>query len=176
MVGFQLVLLFLLAAVIRGRSFDALARRLGRLPLKTLRRWLDANTERVAALDDSCASVFKNNRRYLPATFTLLLTAWIVSSLESYVLLGALGFAPDLRTALAMESVGSMFRLLFCLVPSGIGGQDASFMALFRLFDLSRAAGGAFVLVKRAKELLWIGVGFLLVGQLRRTAPGDEAP
>jgi uncharacterized protein (TIRG00374 family) len=175
MIGFQLLLLFLLATVFRGRSFGALARRLGRLPITSLRRWLAANAGRVAAFDDSCASVFKNNRRYLPATFGLLLASWLVSSLESYVLLGALGFAPDLKTALAVESVGSMFRLLFFLVPSGIGGQDASFMALFRLFDLSRAAGGAFVLVKRAKELLWIGVGFLLVLHLRRNASdGDQ--
>jgi len=175
MAGFQLLLLFLLAAVFRGRTFGAAARGLGRLPIPPLRRWLATNTEWITAIDASCSSVFRNNRRYLPATFALLLGSWLVSSLESYVLLGALtGEAPGLTTALAVESVGSMFRLLFFLVPSGIGGQDASFLALFRLFDLPRAAGGAFVLVKRAKELIWIGLGFMLVVLLRRGAPEQE--
>lgn len=176
-VGFQLVLLMLLFAVFRGRSFGTLARWLGRLPIPPLRRWLSSNGQRFAAVDESFAGVFRNNRRSLPVVFTVLMAGWLASSLESYVLLRALGQPVSLTTAFALESVGSMFRLLFFLVPSGIGGQDASFLALFRLFDLPRAAGGAFVLVKRAKELVWIGVGLILIVLFRkgRTVEGSVA-
>lgn len=172
-VGFQLVLVLLLFAVFRGRSFGAVARGIGRLPIAPLRRWLAANEQRFAAVDESFANVFRDNRRFLPAVFSLLMVSWLASSLESYVLLRALGQPVSLTTAFALESVGSMFRLLFFLVPSGIGGQDASFLALFRLFDLPRAAGGAFVLIKRAKELVWIGVGLILIVLFRRRDPDE---
>jgi uncharacterized protein (TIRG00374 family) len=173
-VGFQLVLLMLLFAVFRGRSFGTLARGLGRLPIAPLRRWLGKNEQRFAAVDESFAGVFRNNRSSLPVVFTVLMAGWLASSLESYVLLRALGQPVSLTTAFTLESVGSMFRLLFFLVPSGIGGQDASFLALFRLFDLPRAAGGAFVLIKRAKELVWIGVGLILIVLFRKGRTGDE--
>jgi uncharacterized protein (TIRG00374 family) len=167
-VGFQAVLTLLLLAVFRGRSFGAVARSMTWLPIPPLRRWLASNQERINQVDQSCARVFSDNRRHLPATFALFISGWLLAALESFVLLRALGQPVTLQTAFIIESVGSMFRLLFFLVPSGIGGQDASLMALFRLFRLPRAAGGAFVLIKRFKELVWIGLGFITIMATRQ--------
>ena len=166
--GFLAVLVLLLLAVLRGRSFSTLARGLARLPIARLRRWIRANAGRIAEVDESFAGVYRENRRRLPAIFVVLLAGWVAASVESYVLLRVMGQPVSLQTAIALESVGSMFRLLFFLVPSGIGGQDASQLALFKLFDLPRAAGGAFVLIKRLKELCWIGLGFVLIMVLRK--------
>lgn len=166
--GFLTVMLLLLAAVLRGNSFGAIARAARRLPIRPLRRWLDRSTPKIAEVDASFSRVYAQNRRRLPAIFVVMLVGWLAGALESYVLLRALGQPVSFQTAFAIESVGSMFRLLFFLVPSGIGGQDASLLALFRLFDLPKAAGGAFVLLKRVKELVWIGLGFVLVAASRR--------
>lgn len=169
-VAFQLVLTMLLLATFRGGAFGALLRLLGKLPIAPLRSWLWSNRRRVAALDESCAGVFAGGRGQLALVFMLLLASWSSSSLESYVLLSALGHPVSFAAAFAIESVGSMFRLLFFLVPSGIGGQDASFLALFKLFALPASAGGAFVVIKRGKELVWIGLGFLLLLVTRKAS------
>jgi uncharacterized membrane protein YbhN (UPF0104 family) len=55
------------------------------------------------------------------------------------------------------------------MIPAGIGVQDAGYVAFFGAFGVPDAAtlGVAFVIVKRAKELLWIAVGlalFLVLG------------
>lgn len=166
--GFLSVMMLLLVAVLRGNSFGALARAARRLPIRPLRRWLERSAPKVAEVDASFARVYALNRRQLPAIFAVMLVGWLAGALESYVLLRALGQPVSFETAFAIESVGSMFRLLFFLVPSGIGGQDASLLALFRLFNLPKAAGGAFVLLKRVKELVWIGLGFVFVAASRR--------
>lgn len=167
-VGMVVLMMPLFYLMIRGRSFQDLAAGLARLPLAPLKRLLQAQSARIATLDRSMAAVLKGNRGNLLRVYVFLLTGWFLCSLESYLLLHNLGAAPTFRSALVMESVGSLFRLIFFLVPSGIGGQDASFMALFRLYRLPAAAGGTFVLVKRVKELLWIGVGFVLILVSRR--------
>lgn len=177
-IGMGLFMLFPLALMLRGHSFATGARLLAKLPIRRLRRWLDQRAEGIAALDASCTRALHDNRRHLLLTFSFLLGGWLVSSLESWVLLTFLGLAPALRTAYVIESVGSMFRLIFFMVPSGIGGQDASFIALFRLYRLPVPEAGAFILLKRFKEALWIGLGFVLVPIFRRRvlSGATEAP
>ena len=92
-----------------------------------------------------------------------LFIGWVMYVGESWILLEAMGLEPTIRSAFAMESVGSLFRLIFFMVPSGIGGQDASFFALFKLYDYPLEQAGVFILVKRFKEVIWIGMGFLLI-------------
>lgn len=177
-VGIGLFMAFPLTLMFKGDPFAALARGAARLPIAALRRKLDAWGERIDQLDTSCRNVLHGNRKHLTLVFGYLLAGWIISAAESYVMLHYMGHSPSLRTAFVMESVGSMFRLVFFLVPSGIGGQDASFMALFKLYNLPTAAAGTFVLFKRFKELLWIGIGFLLALAFRApaAAPAGAAP
>jgi hypothetical protein len=60
-------------------------------------------------------------------------------------------------------------RSLVFFAPSGIGVQDLGYVALFACADGDGAAlGGAFVLVKRARELVWVIAGWLLVAAALR--------
>jgi hypothetical protein len=172
-VGFGLLLLIPLALMIRGDGFTASCRQLARLPIPPLRRALERSRPRIEALDASCVRLLRGNARRLALVFGYLLLGWLVGALESMVLLAWFGLSRNLRIAYVMESVGSMFRLIFFFVPSGIGGQDASFVALFKLYGFPPAQGGAFVLLKRCKELFWIGLGFL-IAVLKR--PAAERP
>jgi hypothetical protein len=161
-VGFGLLLLIPLALMVRGDGFAATCRALARLPIPPLRRALERSRARIEALDASCVHLLRGNGRRLALVFGFLLLGWLIGALESTVLLFWFGLSSSLRVAYVMESVGSMFRLICFFVPSGIGGQDASFVALFKLYGFPGAEAGAFVLLKRFKELCWIGVGFLI--------------
>ncbi|MCC6747543.1 MAG: flippase-like domain-containing protein [Deltaproteobacteria bacterium] len=167
--GLVLVLGLSLWFFVRGRSFADVARLLALLPLSPLRRFLSRRAEGIAALDRAASAVLKGNLRNLAVTFLAYELGWFVGVVETYLLLGFLGLPASVTTALVIESVGSLFRLIFFMFPSGIGGQDASFLALFRLYGFGVPAGGAFVLLKRGKEAVWIAVGFLFVALLRRS-------
>jgi uncharacterized protein (TIRG00374 family) len=173
--GMAALVFFPLTLMFSGRSFSSVAGWLKKLPSRPLRAWLDRRASGIACLDEAGRSVLAGNHGHLALVFLFLLLGWFLSALETWVLLDFLGFDATLRTALVIESVGSMFRLVFFMVPSGIGGQDASFLALFQVYGLPSAAGGVFVLVKRFKELVWVGLGFLLVLVLRRRSERPPA-
>jgi len=170
-VGFATLLGLPLFFMARGHAFGGTLRAIGRLPIPPLRRAIERNQSRIASLDRACTQVLRGNRGNLLCAFVAYLGGWLIAVLESYVLLTMLGVSQSLRVAFVMESVGSIFRMIFFFVPSGIGAQDASYAALFKLYGFSSAPAGAFVLLKRCKELVWIGIGLVLLLCLRRTAP-----
>jgi|GEM_PF-6208107 hypothetical protein len=172
-IGMALLMLLPVTLMFRGSSFAVFAGWIMKLPSKRLRRWLESRKDRIDAIDEACKAVLHNNRKHLLLVFGFLWIGWVASGLESYVLLSYMMLGPTIVMSLVMESVGSLFRLVFFMVPSGIGGQDASFLALFRLYQLRSERGGMFVVFKRFKELIWIGVGFLLV-VIFRTGGGGE--
>lgn len=179
--GMGLLLLLPLVFLRRGGALERGLDLMVKVPLPPVRRRLDARRDVVVRADQRAREVLRGHARALAITFGFLLLGWLLSVAESYILLDAMGLSPSLETAFAIEALGSLFRLIFFMVPSGIGGQDASFLALFSLYGLPSAAGGVFVLLKRFKELLWIGLGFTLIAVLNRISyrgptPASEEP
>lgn len=174
-IAMALLMLLPVTLMFRGSSFAVFTGWFKKLPSKRLRHWLESRQDRIEAIDEACTAVLRNNRRNLLLVFFFLWIGWVASGLESYVLLSFMMLRPTVIMSLVMESVGSLFRLVFFMVPSGIGGQDASFLALFRLYQLRSERGGVFVVLKRFKDIIWIGVGFLLVVIFRSGRPLDVA-
>lgn len=163
----------------RGQSFTGLVDALARLPFPRLAAWLTRRREAFVGLDRGCAQILGGERRRLLAVFGISLLRWLVSVAETVVILWAIGVDVNLETAFVIEAVGSAFRLVFFLVPSGIGGVDASIFALFSLYGLPSPAAGLFIVLKRLRELAWIGLGFALVAitrQARDAAPRVPSP
>ncbi|MCB9558321.1 MAG: flippase-like domain-containing protein [Deltaproteobacteria bacterium] len=176
-----LLLVVLFRLLLRGTAFSSMARALTRLPLPAIGNWFDRRRASFERFDDGCRQAVNGNSANLIWTFFWLFVGWLATALESYLLLAALGLsAAGWRQAYVIEAVGSIFRLVFFMVPSGIGGQDATLVALFRLYDLPREQSGAYIMIKRLKELVWIGAGLLLIPLLGRRsrrraehAPGE---
>jgi len=82
---------------------------------------------------------------------------------EAFVILRLLGVDMTFTQVLAFEVVVSFVRSLAFMVPAGLGVQDAGYVAFLGAFSVPDAPtmGVAFVLIKRAKELLYVAVGFL---------------
>ncbi|MDP2307946.1 MAG: lysylphosphatidylglycerol synthase domain-containing protein [Pseudomonadota bacterium] len=162
-----LALVLFLSLLHRGGSISGLAALAGRLPVPRVRSWLGREQARIALLEQQLAPALHGHRTYFAHTLGYLMLGWLLGVAETWVLLDRLGLDPTLDMAFAIESVGSLFRLVFFMAPSGIGGQDASFFALFRLYGLPEAAIGTFIVAKRLKELAWIGAGFALIAHFR---------
>jgi uncharacterized protein (TIRG00374 family) len=159
-------------AAFRTRALTRLAACLNRGP-GPMARLAERITPALEAFEAACHRVVHNNRRHLIPVFILAFAGWVVSALETYAILWGLGHRVSFETAFVIESVGSLFRLIFFIVPSGIGGQDAILLVLSQLYGLPSDVGGAFIVLKRAKELVLIGLGFSLLPWLngRSIAP-----
>lgn len=94
-----------------------------------------------------------------------LIFMWLTESVESFLVLRALGAPFGFAQVFAWDILVSLVRSLAFFSPAGLGFQDASYMAILagtgRAEDL--ALGAAFVLVKRAREWLFAAVGYALL-------------
>jgi hypothetical protein len=152
-----------------GSLLSGLSRKLGRVP------WLGATQWSLppvwgAAMDAADAGMARLGAA-APITWgaaASFLGTWLFESLETALILGLVGARFDLPFALGAEVGISMLRSIGNVAPAGLGIQDAGYATLLPAMGTPVELVAAFVVVKRAKEIAWIGAGYLLLAALRR--------
>jgi uncharacterized membrane protein YbhN (UPF0104 family) len=149
--------------VARGALAAKAYRALRALPIARLKAWLDRRGGDFAATDARVAELAGPGVAAAP--FALLLAAWLVESAETTLILHLLGAPLDFVAVLSIEGGLSLVRCMAFFSPAGLGVQDLGYVALLGAYGLPDAAAtaAAFVLVKRAKELLFMGAGYALL-------------
>jgi hypothetical protein len=118
------------------------------------------------AADDRLASIGRARSAVWIASAAFL-GCWLLESVDTLVILRLVGGPSELGFALAAEVGVSLLRSVGNIAPAGLGIQDAGYATLFPAMGMNPESAAAFVLVKRAKELVWIAVGYALLGSLR---------
>jgi uncharacterized membrane protein YbhN (UPF0104 family) len=94
---------------------------------------------------------------------------WILESLETALILWLVGAPLDLTLALGIEVGLTLARSLGNVAPAGLGVQEAGYATLLTAAGATVETAAAFVLLKRAKELVWIAVGYALLAGMGRS-------
>jgi len=168
--------LFLAAAV--GIAFGILAFRLmigaqrrdlfGSL-LAFLRRWsgrsallapLEAD---VHALDDFLREFYHSRLRDFSICCLFHFLGWVVGSLEVYLALWLLHHPVNLARAFAIDALSGVAKLGVIIVPGSLGVQEAGQILIFVAFGLTAPLAVTFGLLRRGRELLWIGYGLAVL-------------
>ncbi|MGH9863693.1 MAG: lysylphosphatidylglycerol synthase transmembrane domain-containing protein [Candidatus Acidiferrales bacterium] len=123
------------------------------------------------------AAVFGHDRR----TFLLLLSANFLAALagvaEVYLVLRSLGTEPSLATALIIEGANKVLAVFAFFIPANLGVREGGTALVLRLFNLSSAVAITLVLVRRARALVWVGIGgLLLLRHGMKPVLGDQPP
>ena len=165
------------AALLSGNLAGWLRRLLERFPLRASRAWLAARAAGFAETDRHLASLRRAPRGRLGASVAAFSLAWLTDALDTMIVLRLVGGHLGFVQILAVEVLVSLMRSVAFALPSAVGVQDVGYVTLFAAFGLPDAAtvGLAFLILKRAKEIVWIAIGYailLVFGQGRRTATG----
>jgi hypothetical protein len=174
-VGSSLVPLVLsagLAGGLMGRStFARLHAALARVPSARLRAWLERTRHDALATDAQSTRLRAARGATWHATMAFLAT-WCFEALESALLLHLVGVSIDLGTVFAIEAGLSLVRSAVVIAPSGLGVVDLGYATVLPMLGADAGGTPAFVLLKRAKELVWVLVGYaLLAVPARRAGP-----
>ncbi|MGO9839450.1 MAG: lysylphosphatidylglycerol synthase domain-containing protein [Polyangiaceae bacterium] len=104
-------------------------------------------------------------------------TCWIFESLETAVVLWLVGAPFHVSLAMAVEVGLTLGRSIGNVAPAGLGIQDAGYATLLTAAGISPETAAAFVLLKRAKDVVWIAIGYgLLAGMGRAEGARAVAP
>jgi uncharacterized protein (TIRG00374 family) len=148
----------------RARVAQRTRKGLDRVGGRWLGSWLERNAVRFQRADDHLLQFFEKERGALVPPMILYSAGWLVRGVETWLFLHLLGAEVSFATALVVETAIIVVRSVAVPVPAGLGVQDVGYVLCLRALGVSDATtvGTAFVLLKRAKDLFWILVGFAL--------------
>jgi uncharacterized membrane protein YbhN (UPF0104 family) len=162
-------------ALASGSIAAKVHRLLASLPIPPLRTWIATRSRGFTGTDARLAALFRMHPLRLASACGLSLVAWSIESVETWLLLHLVGVPMPLTTAFAFEASVSLLRSLAAFSPGGLGFQDAGYVAALVALGVPDAAtaGAAFIVLKRAKELVWAlaGYGSLALPDARGSAP-----
>ncbi|HET7343574.1 MAG TPA: lysylphosphatidylglycerol synthase transmembrane domain-containing protein [Methylomirabilota bacterium] len=146
------------------------ARMLARLGVRRL-----GASATVARVDEALAEFYARRPGRLALSIAFHLVAWLLGSLEAWLILSFLGVHVSLATATVIEAFGTGIRFATFLVPASLGAQEGGYVVTFLALGLGTAEGVSFGLVRRLRELVWVALG-LLVFAVMRHGPVVAAP
>lgn len=164
----------LVASVLMGKALGGggttarLGMLLERVPVRALRAWVERRRTAFSQTDTHLGRTLGPKAGRQATLFYFLM--WLAEASETYLLLRLLGFDVGLFEAFALEAVITVARAMAFFVPAGLGVQDAGYVAFLRGSGGGSALelAAAFALIKRARELFWVGVGFALLLHARK--------
>uniref|UniRef100_Q3ARH9 Uncharacterized protein n=1 Tax=Chlorobium chlorochromatii (strain CaD3) TaxID=340177 RepID=Q3ARH9_CHLCH len=160
-----LLFLFVLILLLNGNVAEKVHSLLMRIPFEKVRQKLLAHEAGFLATDKALQAFRGNHHPRLWLVLLLYVTAWCMLALESYLILQALGIQIPFMQVLTIDVALTMLRTIFFFIPSGLGVQDVGYLLFFQALGIPEAVvvGGAFVLFRRLKELLWYALGYVLM-------------
>jgi hypothetical protein len=123
----------------------------------TMRR--SSRAARFASVRASVVRLFRA-RQWTVLGTAVFLCAWLVEATETAVILRLVGAPMTMASVVAIEGVLSLARSAGAFVPGGLGVQDVGYASVLGALGATHETAAAFVLLKRAKEIAWIAIGF----------------
>jgi uncharacterized membrane protein YbhN (UPF0104 family) len=160
---FLLFLLFLLL-LLNGNAAQYLHRLLMFVPFRRVKTWLLTKEEGFLDTDEELRSFDKPFAGRLIFVMLIYILAWFMLAIESYIILRLLKVEISFLQVLAMDTAITMLRALFFFIPSGLGVQELGYRIFFQALGMHDFQDyGAFVLLRRFKELLWYTFGYVIM-------------
>jgi len=126
-------------------------------------------------LDANLRLFYRDRWRRFLLSIACHLSGWILGVLEVAVMLFVLDISAGAGVAAVIETLGSGVRFAAFLVPGGLGVLEGAYTGIFAVLGLGAGAGLAFSLVRRARQIVWIGVGLLVLVAARVQATSAGA-
>jgi uncharacterized protein (TIRG00374 family) len=155
---FGAIILWATVALRRG-LFVAALDRLGRGPLRRLARFR-ATAE---VLDERIGEIYERRQEHFLESIGWCFLGWCGGFVETYVVMRLLSPEADVFDALAIETLAMLVNTVLFFIPARIGTAEGVRTALWVLVGFTAAQGIAYGLVRRARELLWLAPGMVVL-------------
>jgi hypothetical protein len=123
-------------------------------------RWL----ERIQSLEAKTYAAYERRRGRLLPVILCEVSFHVLGVAEIYVTLWLMtGRAPGVLTAFLLESVNRVITIVFKVVPLRVGVDEAGTALFTNVLGQGTATGVTLALVRKARVLVWVIVGLLLL-------------
>jgi putative membrane protein len=123
--------------------------------------WM-AKREGLEILDGRIATLYRS-RRLLIWCLLFSFVGWLATAVEAYAFLWAMGDRVDVPTAMTIQALLLGIKAATFFIPANLGAQEAGAVLIFLGLGMSAEAAMAFSLLRRAREILWVALGLLVL-------------
>jgi glycosyltransferase 2 family protein len=123
--------------------------------------YLEAREEQLRSLDRTILEFYQHNRPAFYSSTGLFFLGWMAEALEVYVIIYYLGGPAMALSAISIGALSVFIKGGTFFIPGSLGAQDGGNMLLLSIFGYSDVTGITFALLRRFRELVWIGIGLL---------------
>ncbi|MBT8447324.1 MAG: flippase-like domain-containing protein [Gammaproteobacteria bacterium] len=125
-------------------------------------------------IDSRFLRFYTEHRRRLLGSLACSVVNWLLGMVEIWLVMALLGVPVSWSDAWIIESLTQMIRVIVFFIPSAIGAQEGTLVLATTALLGNPAAGLSTALVRRARELIWIGLGLALAA-LHHVSPRTAA-
>ncbi len=160
----------------KGLAFRAM-RLLSHIPF--VKRWassfIERNKKQLDTVDQQISALHKQNRKTFVSAVLLELGCRILSALEIYFIL--LVIMPDVNfiQCILILAFTSLFANLLFFIPLQLGGREGGFLMSASGLGIASSSGIFVALIVRIRELIFTGLGLLLI-KFDRSTPSTDTP
>ena len=123
--------------------------------------YLEVREKKLRSLDRTILNFYRDNRLTFCSSIGLFFVGWMAEALEVYVIIYFLGGPAVALSAISISALSVFIKSGTFFIPGSLGAQDGGNMLLLRAFGYSDVTGITFALLRRFRELVWIGLGLL---------------
>jgi glycosyltransferase 2 family protein len=135
---------------------------------------LEAQEEHLCAIDQTIRSFYSHHQKAFFASMALYFLGWMAESLEVFGIIYFLGGSVSALSALSIGALAVFIKGGSFFIPGSLGAQDAGNMLLLQTFGYSDVTGITFALLRRFREVVWIGVGLLCLALVGKRGQIDD--
>ncbi|MBF0270034.1 MAG: flippase-like domain-containing protein [Alphaproteobacteria bacterium] len=116
----------------------------------------------IQEFDDMLVRFYTKHRARFLAAIGLAFVNWLLGILEVWAISWLLGQPVSMTDAWIIEAAIQLVRSAIFIMPASLGVQEGTFLLLYAAIAGSADLGLAVALVRRARELCWLGWGGLV--------------
>ena len=121
--------------------------------------FLESREPRLKELDDTILNFYDGNQSTFYASTSLYFLGWLAEALEVFVIIYYLGGPSSPLSAVSIGAMSVFIKGGTFFIPGSLGAQDAGNLLLLEAFGYSDVTGITFALLRRFREVVWIGIG-----------------
>ena len=123
--------------------------------------FLETREEKLRSLDRTILHFYSHRQGAFYASTGLYFLGWMAESLEVFVIIHFLGGPAVALSAISIGALAVFIKGGTFFIPGSLGAQDGGNLLLLKAFGYSDVTGITFALLRRFRELVWIGIGLL---------------
>jgi uncharacterized protein (TIRG00374 family) len=131
-------------------------------------------TEALGRIDDVLARFYSTAPGRLALSIAFHFIAWLLGSIETWLILRFLGAPVSLTAATVIEALGTAVRFVTFLIPASLGVLEGGYLVTFAALGLGSTTAVSFSLVRRIREAVWVGLGLVAFAATRARAEAPE--